>query len=100
MRTRVRIGPHHPLVCRKRRLNEGGPSDETGKTEVPCHSRCGTIFKDPSILKALSTEHRPKFGIYTPAMVTSPPLSILIEHFGRGGARVSVTKYQSIQIFI
>jgi hypothetical protein len=34
----------------------GDPSDETGKTEVPCHSRCGTI-KIPPCSKALSAEH-------------------------------------------
>jgi hypothetical protein len=38
----------------------GGPSDETGKTEVLCHSRCGAI-KIPPCSKALSAEHRPKF---------------------------------------
>jgi hypothetical protein len=42
-----------------------------GKTEVPCHSRCGTI-KIPSCSKARSAEHRPKFCIPSPAMVTSP----------------------------
>jgi hypothetical protein len=31
----------------------GGPSDETGKTEVPCHSRCGMI-KIPPFSKAMS----------------------------------------------
>jgi hypothetical protein len=31
VRIRVRIDPPHPLVCRKRWLNRGGPSDETGK---------------------------------------------------------------------
>jgi hypothetical protein len=45
----------------------GGPSDETGKTEIPCHSRCGTIK-----IKALSAEHRSKFCSPLPAMVTSP----------------------------
>jgi hypothetical protein len=33
-----------------------GPSDETGKTVVPCHSSCGTI-KIPPCSKALSAEH-------------------------------------------
>jgi hypothetical protein len=33
----------------------GGPSDKTGKTEVPCRSRCGTI-KIPPCSKALSAE--------------------------------------------
>jgi hypothetical protein len=45
-------------------------SDETGKTEAPCYSRCGTI-KIPPCSKALSTEHRPKFCSPSPAMVTS-----------------------------
>jgi hypothetical protein len=49
----------------------GGPSDETRKTEVPCHSRCGTI-KIPSCSKTLSAEHRPKFCSPSPAMVASP----------------------------
>jgi hypothetical protein len=35
-----------------------GLSDENGKTEVPCHSRCGKI-KIPPCSKALSAEHRP-----------------------------------------
>jgi hypothetical protein len=39
VRIRVRIDPPHPLVCRKRRLNGGDPSDETGKTKVPCVNR-------------------------------------------------------------
>ena len=55
VRVRVRIDPPHPLVCRKRRLNGGGPSDETAKTEVPCHNRCGTI-KIPPYAKALSAK--------------------------------------------
>ena len=69
VRIRVRIGPPHPLVCRKSEW--GGPSDETGKTEVPCHSRCGTI-KIPPCSKALSAEQRHKFCSPSPAMVTSP----------------------------
>jgi hypothetical protein len=43
--------------------------DETGKTEVPCHSRCGTR-KIPPCSKALSAEHRPKFCSLSPVMVT------------------------------
>jgi hypothetical protein len=39
----------------------GSPSDETGKTEAPCHWRCGTI-KIPPCSKALSAEHRPNFA--------------------------------------
>jgi hypothetical protein len=49
----------------------GGPSDETGKTEVPCRSRCGLI-KIPPCSEALSAEHRPKFCSPSPAMATSP----------------------------
>jgi hypothetical protein len=72
VRILVRIGPPYPHACRKRRLHDwGGPSDETGKTEVLCHSRCGTI-KIPFCSKALSAEHRPKFYSPSPAMVTSP----------------------------
>jgi hypothetical protein len=52
------VDPPHPLVCCKTEL--GGPSDGTGKTEVPCLKRCGTI-KIPPSSKALSAEHRPKF---------------------------------------
>jgi hypothetical protein len=36
----------------------GSPSNETGKTETPCPSRCGTI-KIPPCSKALSAEQRP-----------------------------------------
>jgi hypothetical protein len=57
----VKIDPPHPHACRKRRLNE------TGKTEVPCYSRCGTI-KIPPCLKALSVEHRPQFCSPSPAI--------------------------------
>jgi hypothetical protein len=49
----------------------GGPSDETGKTEAPCHSRCGMI-KIPPCSNALSAKHRPKFCSSSPVMVTSP----------------------------
>jgi hypothetical protein len=50
----------------------GGFSDETGKTEVPCHSRCGMI-KIPPCSKTLSMEHRPKFcSSPSPVMVTIP----------------------------
>jgi hypothetical protein len=58
-------------VCRKRRLNGGGPSDETGKTEVSYHSRRGKI-KIPPFSKALSAKQRPKFCSLSPVMVTSP----------------------------
>jgi hypothetical protein len=37
-----------------------GLSDETGKTEAPFHSKCGTIKILPCS-KALSAELRPKF---------------------------------------
>jgi hypothetical protein len=46
VRNQVRTDPPHPLVCRRSRLNGGGLSDETGKTEAPYHSRCGTIVKN------------------------------------------------------
>jgi hypothetical protein len=49
----------------------GGPSDETGKAEGPCHSRCSTI-KIPPCSKTLNSEHRPKHCCPSPAMVTSP----------------------------
>jgi Fe-S-cluster containining protein len=65
VRIQARIDLPRPLVCRKR------PSDETGKTEAPCHSRCGTI-KIPPCSRALSAKHRPKFCSPSPAMVTSP----------------------------
>jgi hypothetical protein len=64
---RVRIDPPHNRVCRKRRLNESGPSDETGKTESPCHSRCDTI----KMLSGPDAEHRTKFCSHSPVMVTS-----------------------------
>jgi hypothetical protein len=60
VRIRVRIDPPHPYAC---------PSDETGKTEVPCRSRCDTI-KIPPCSKALSAEHRPRFCSTSPEMVT------------------------------
>jgi hypothetical protein len=44
--------------------------DETGKTYVPCHRRCGVI-KVPPCSKALSAKHRPKFYRPSPAMVMS-----------------------------
>jgi hypothetical protein len=71
VRIRVRIDPSHPLVCCKRRLNGAVLRMETGKTEVPCHSRCSTI-KIPPCSKALSADNRPKFWSPLPAMVTSP----------------------------
>jgi hypothetical protein len=54
VRIRVRIGSPHSLVHMLETTEWGGPLDEnheTGKTEVPCHSRYGTIFKDPFLLK-------------------------------------------------
>jgi hypothetical protein len=56
---RVRIGPPHPLCV----VRGDWMSRSLGwnrKTEVPCHSRYGTI-KIPPCSKALSAEHRPKF---------------------------------------
>jgi hypothetical protein len=63
----------HPVRIRVRieATEWGGPSEETGKTEVPCHSRCGTI-KIPPCSKALSAEHGAEFCSPSPAMVTSP----------------------------
>jgi hypothetical protein len=55
VRIRVRIDR---VSCKATKW--GGPSDETRKTEAPCHSKCGTI-KIPRRSKALSAEHRPKF---------------------------------------
>jgi hypothetical protein len=59
VRIRVRIDPPHPRVSYEA-TEWGSPSDETGKTEALCHSKCGTI-KIPPSSKALSAEHRPKF---------------------------------------
>jgi hypothetical protein len=60
-------------LCVSHEVTEwGGPSDETGKTDAPFHSRCGD--KDPVCSKALSTKHtsRLKFCSPSPVMVTSP----------------------------
>jgi hypothetical protein len=46
-------------VVRGQAIKWGGPSDEAGKIEVPCHSRCGTI-KIPSCSKVMSAEQRSK----------------------------------------
>jgi hypothetical protein len=46
-----------------------GPLDETGKTDVPCHSKCDSI-KIPPCSKAMSAERRVKFCSPSPAMVT------------------------------
>jgi hypothetical protein len=59
-----------PCVSYKEATECGGPLDETGKTEVARHSRCGTI-KIPSCSKALRAEHSPKFCSPSLAMVTS-----------------------------
>jgi hypothetical protein len=40
----------------------------TLKTEVPCRSRCKHV-KEPSLLKAVSAEHRSKFAALSPVMV-------------------------------
>jgi hypothetical protein len=71
VRIRVRIGSSASPCVSLEATEWGGPSDETGKTEVPCHSRCGTI-KIPPCSKALSAKHRPKLCSPSPAMVTSP----------------------------
>jgi hypothetical protein len=57
----VRIRPPHSFASRKRLLNGGGPSNETGITGAPCHSRCGTI-ETPPCSKALIAKHRRKFS--------------------------------------
>jgi hypothetical protein len=53
-------------------------SDETGKTEALCHSRCSKV-KIPPCSKALSVEHRHKFCSPSPIMVTSPYKSKILE---------------------
>jgi hypothetical protein len=68
---RVKRGPLHPLTSRKRPSIQWEPKTKNKKTEVPCHNRCGRI-KIPPCSKALSAEHRLKFCIPSPAMVTSP----------------------------
>jgi hypothetical protein len=65
VRIRVRIDPPHPLVCRKMATKWGGPSDETGKTEAPYHSKCGTITIPPCS-KALSAEIGLNFAALQP----------------------------------
>jgi hypothetical protein len=49
----------------------GGPSDESAKSAVQCHSRCDGKKICPHS-KAISAENRPK--VYSPSltMVTSP----------------------------
>jgi hypothetical protein len=59
--------PSHTLVCLKKRLKWGCPSDEIGKTKVQSHSSGDTI-KIPPCSKALSAEHRPKFC--SPSLLT------------------------------
>jgi hypothetical protein len=53
VRIRVRIGPPHPLVCRKRRLNGAILRVWPDKTEVPCHCKSDTM-RIPPCSKALS----------------------------------------------
>jgi hypothetical protein len=86
----VRIDPPHPLVYRNRRLNGGGPSDETGKTEVRCHSRCGTI-KIPPWPKAMNAEHRPKEGGRT-RWLKSPALRHRTFKFSKSKQNCSIVK--------
>ena len=45
--TQVRVDSSLTITWSERRFNQGGPSDETAKTEFPCHSRCGTIKIPP-----------------------------------------------------
>jgi hypothetical protein len=75
MKSAEAIRMSHSLVCRKRRLI---PLYETRKTEMPCHSRCGTI-KNAPCSKALSAEHRPKFWNPSPVTVTSPHMWNIFE---------------------
>jgi hypothetical protein len=65
VRIRVRIDPSHPLVCRKRRMNGVIRKNRGPVSQQVLHN------KDPSLLKALSAEHRPKFCSPSPVMVTS-----------------------------
>jgi hypothetical protein len=66
VRIRVRIGPLHPPCMPQEVTDWGGPLDEAGKTEVPCHSISGTI-KIPPCSKALSAELRPKpISVFSP----------------------------------
>ena len=60
-------------------MNIGSPSNETAKTEVPCHSRCGTL-KIPPCSTAVRAEHRPTFCSRLPAMVTSPNEPIILQY--------------------
>jgi hypothetical protein len=53
----VKIDPPHPLEA----IEWGGPADETRKTELAWHSRCGTI-KMPPCSKVLSADHRQPFS--------------------------------------
>ena len=53
-RTRVRFGFKYPSLWHKE-TKWSGSSDETAKTEAPCHSRCDSI-NTPSCSKALSAK--------------------------------------------
>jgi hypothetical protein len=65
--------------CVSQKVTEwGGPSDETKEIEDPCHTSCGTI-KIPTCSKVLSAEHRSKVCSPSPAMVTSPFKSKILE---------------------
>jgi hypothetical protein len=69
VRIRVRASSQHPLVCRKRRLSRAVLRMRPEKTEVPCHSRSGTIKISPCS-NAMSAEHRPKFC--SPSLALEP----------------------------
>jgi hypothetical protein len=70
MRIRDRVGPPHPHVCCKRRLNEVTHPVRPEKP-VSCHRSFGTI-NITFCSSALSVEHRPTFCSSSPAMVISP----------------------------
>jgi hypothetical protein len=78
MRIRVRIYPPHPLVCHKKAIEWGGPSDQKKKKKIKINIKKRTKtkmwhdIKIPHCSKALSAEHRPKFCSLSPAMMTPP----------------------------
>jgi hypothetical protein len=57
----VRVDFSHLFVCRKTAIEYGFPSDETEKTEVPCHTLC-EVINTLTCSKVLHAEHMPKFG--------------------------------------
>ena len=61
-----RYGLQNPLCLSYKATKWGGPSNDTAKTEVPCHSRCG-IIKIPPCSIDISAKQWQKF-------YSSPPL--------------------------